>query len=214
MWTVAEAGPAASFESFSPQEPSGGSKTLPPLRILGQVHATYIVAEGPDGLYVIDQHAAHERIVYDRLSHRGEGSSDVQGLLEPLTIHLSPAESATLNQFLDGLRELGFDLEPFGGVSYLLRSMPASVPGADAEGALHRILHDLSGETRAGRDRLMESVACHAAVRAGQQLTFEEMRELVRQLERTEQPRTCPHGRPTVIVLDIAHLERLFARRT
>lgn len=214
MWAIAEPGPAVPFPSPTSSEPSAGSEVLPPLRILGQVAATYIVAEGPDGLYVIDQHAAHERIVYDRLSRRAEGAPDVQGLLEPLTIELTPAESATLLQFLDGLRELGFDLESFGGKAYLLRTVPAAVPGTDAEGALRRIVQDMSGEgPRGGRDRLMESVACHAAVRAGKQLSLDEMRELMRQLERTEQPRTCPHGRPTVIVLDTPHLERLFARR-
>jgi len=213
MWTIAEQGPAAPFTTSPPGAPSEGSQTLPPLRILGQVQATYIVAEGPDGLYVIDQHAAHERIVYDRLAQRAEGATNVQGLLEPVTMDFTPAENSVLSQLLDGLRELGFDLEAFGGQSHILRSVPAPLAGRDAAAALQRIVQDMSGESSRGHDRLLESVACHSAVRAGQQLTFEEMRELVRQLERTDRPRTCPHGRPTVIVLDTAHLERLFARR-
>jgi len=215
MRTVAETGPLP-FSSPAPTIATTGTDMLPPLRVLGQVRATYILAEGPDGLYVIDQHAAHERVVYDRLSQRrGDTTPDVQGLLEPVTIELSPVESVTISHLMDDLRRLGFDLEPFGDRSYLLRSIPAPLAGVDAEGALHRILQDMGTETAAkrSRDRLTESVACHASVRAGQQLSREEMYELIKSLERTTQPRTCPHGRPTVIVFDSPCLERLFARR-
>ena len=215
MWSVSESAPFAQSYAPGPSTSSQGSKGLPPLRILGQVRTTYIVAEGPDGLYIIDQHAAHERVVYDRLSQQRAGAKpEVQGLLEPLTIEFTPAESTTLANLLPGLNELGFQMEPFGGHSYLLRSVPAPLAEMNAEDAMRRIIQDMRSEAaRAGRDRLLESVACHSAVRAGQPLSFEEMRELVRQLEQTYEPRTCPHGRPTVIVLDSPHLERLFARR-
>ncbi len=215
-WSVSEPEPlGSSFGTFS-MDPSAGSTSLPPLRILGQILTTYIVAEGPDGMYVIDQHAAHERVVYDRLlGQHGAHSAEVQGLLEPLTIELSPAEDAALSGLMDELATLGFALEPFGARTHLLRSIPASLAGSDVAATLRGILQDMSqggqGETF---ERLAESIACHASVRAGQQLTPEEMRQLVRQLEECAQPRTCPHGRPTIIHFSVPQLEKLFGRRT
>ena len=215
-WSVSEPEPpVSSFGTFSTAL-STGSVSLPPLRILGQVLTTYIVAEGPDGMYVIDQHAAHERVVYDRLleQHRAH-SPEVQGLLEPLTIMLSPAEDAVLSSLADELATLGFALEPFGERTHLLRSIPSSLAGSDVTATLRGILQDLSqggqGETF---ERLAESVACHSSVRAGQQLTPEEMRRLVQQLEECAQPRTCPHGRPTVVRFGVGQIEKLFGRRT
>ena len=216
-WSVSESVPEVVFNPSSPPTGSSdGTATLPPLRILGQILATYIVAEGPDGLFLIDQHAAHERIVYDRLMEQQEGGQpEVQGLLEPVTIELTPTESAIMSGLLETLAALGFSLEHFGGHSYLLRAIPASIDADDLPARIRQIVADLSqGPRTTLATRAVETVACHAAVRAGKRLSHEEMRELVGQLERTTQPRTCPHGRPTVLHFTEAHLEKLFNRRT
>jgi len=214
-WSVSEPEPLLSPFGTPSLAPTTGSASLPPLRILGQVLTTYIVAEGPDGMYVIDQHAAHERVVYERLlEQRGAHSPEVQGLLEPLTIELSPTEDAVLSGLADALATLGFALEPFGERTLLLRSIPASLADSDAAATLRGILQDLSQGVQGDTfERLAVSVACHAAVRGGQQLTPEEMRQLVRQLEECAQPRTCPHGRPTIVHFSVGQLEKLFGRR-
>lgn len=213
-WVVSEPEAGVPFASAATAA-TEGSGVLPPLRILGQVLATYIVAEGPDGLYLIDQHAAHERVVYDGLMKRDAGHGPkVQGLLEPLSVELSPAEDAILASVQSELLELGFAIDHFGERSYLLRSMPAALKSADANRMLHELLHELSGVGRTDLlERVATTVACHAAVRAGKQLTTDEMRQLVRQLENCVQPRTCPHGRPTVVRFDNSQMEKLFGRR-
>jgi len=214
-WSVAESAPVEEFTPSSADERSKGSSLLPPLRILGQILTTYIAAEGPDGLYLIDQHAAHERVVYDRLvEQRRRGQTETQGLLEPVTIEFTPTESALLAGLLETLAQLGLALEPFGGHSYLLRTVPAAMDVTDVTGQVREIVRDLSQGPRSDiQDRALETVACHSAVRAGKQLTHEEMRSLVRQLEQTTQPRTCPHGRPTVLHFSQVQIEKLFSRR-
>ena len=177
--------------------------------------STYVVAEGPDGLYLIDLHAAHERIVFENLlAQQHRRSPESQALLAPLSLEMSPVEEATLAPLLDALAALGFSLEPFGNRSYLLRAVPATLCDADPVATLRDVLQELSNESRSNaRERLAASVACHSAVRGGQQLTQVEMRQLVQQLEACAQPRTCPHGRPTVIHFAAGYLERLFGRR-
>jgi DNA mismatch repair protein MutL len=189
---------------------------LPLLRPVGQVSNTYIIAEGPEGLYLIDQHAAHERVLYERfLVQQQEGRADVQGLLEPLPVELSPRQVASLEASADALAAQGLTLEPFGGSTYLVRSVPSCLAGSDIGRAVGELLDLLVGEEGAGeRTRhVAASLACHAAVRAGQPLSDDEMRELIRALEEAEQPRTCPHGRPTMIHLSAEALARQFGRR-
>lgn len=214
-WSVREMGSQSPSFETTPIPSSTNSASLPPLRILGQIATTYVVAEGPDGMYVIDQHAAHERITYDRLIERREGRElEVQGLLEPLAIELTPAEDAVLASVKEEMATLGFTLEPFGGRSYLLRSVPAVLAGGDAASTVREILLDLSrGSQNRTLEGLAETAACHAAVRAGQVLTPQEMRHLITQLEQCTQPRTCPHGRPTIIHFSLGQLEKLFGRR-
>ena len=214
-WSVREPEPQSAQFETAPLSPSTDSASLPPLRILGQISTTYIVAEGPDGMYVIDQHAAHERVAYDRLMERREGRElEVQGLLEPLAIELSPAEDAVLRSLIEEMATLGFTLEPFGGRSYLLRSIPAVFAGGDAAAILREILLDVSrGSQNRTLEGLAETAACHSAVRAGQILTPQEMRHLLTQLEQCTEPRTCPHGRPTVIRFSLSQMEKMFGRR-
>jgi len=188
---------------------------LPLLRVVGQVANTYIIAEGPDGLYLIDQHAAHERILYDRiLSQWSQKEIEVQGLLQPITMELSPGEEETLKAGGEILASFGFAIEPFGDRSYLVRAVPALLAGADVVATVGALLDDLAGKDgpAAWEERIAHSLSCHGSVRAGQQLSNEEMRELIRQLEQTKQPRTCPHGRPTMMHLSAGQLEKEFGR--
>jgi len=188
---------------------------LPVLRVLGQLANTYIIAEGPDGLYLIDQHAAHERILYDRiLAQWAQKEVEVQGLLQPITIEFSPREEETLKASKEFLAEFGFAIEPFGNRSYLIRTMPALMARANIIEIISVLLDSLASQESPNpwEEKIAQSLACHAAIRAGQQLSNEEMRELIKQLEQTKQPRTCPHGRPTMIHLNSHQLEKEFGR--
>jgi len=188
---------------------------LPVLRVLGQLANTYIIAEGPDGLYLIDQHAAHERILYDRiLAQWAQKEVEVQGLLQPITIDFSPREEETLKASKEFLAEFGFAIEPFGNRSYLIRTMPALMARANIIEIISALLDSLASKESLNpwEEKIAQSLACHGAIRAGQQLSNEEMRELIKQLEQTKQPRTCPHGRPTMIHLTSHQLEKEFGR--
>ncbi|MGA8848665.1 MAG: DNA mismatch repair endonuclease MutL [Dehalococcoidia bacterium] len=188
---------------------------LPVLRVLGQLANTYIIAEGPDGLYLIDQHAAHERILYDRIiAQWAQKEVEVQGLLQPVTIELSPREEETWKASKEFLAEFGFDIEPFGNRSYLIRTIPALMARANIIEIISVLLDSLASKESPNpwEEKIAQSLACHGAIRAGQQLSNEEMRELIKQLEQTKQPRTCPHGRPTMIHLNSHQLEKEFGR--
>jgi DNA mismatch repair protein MutL len=188
---------------------------LPVLRVLGQLANTYIIAEGPNGLYLIDQHAAHERILYDRISEQwAQKEVEVQGLLQPITIELSPREEETLESSKDFLTEFGFTIEPFGNRSYVIRAIPALMAKANIIEIVTALLDNLASKESLNpwEEKIAQSLACHGAIRAGQQLSNEEMRELIKQLEQTKQPRACPHGRPTMIHLSSHQLEKEFGR--
>jgi DNA mismatch repair protein MutL len=189
---------------------------LPILRVLGQAGALYIVAEGPDGMYLVDQHAAHERVLYEKVVAEREGRGiEIQGLLSPSAVELTPAEDAVLAGLGETLQTHGFQLEPFGTRTYLLRAIPAVLVSKDPGRALADLLDNLSDEADPveRKTRVAMTVACHAAVRAGKTMAMDEMRELLGLLERCELPRTCPHGRPTMIHLSNEALEREFHRR-
>jgi DNA mismatch repair protein MutL len=209
---------------------------LPLLRVVGQVNATYVVAEGPDGMYLIDQHAAHERVMYERFQAQLAGKQvEAQLLLEPILIDLTPRQRILLEDETrrNDLNEFGFQLEPFGDMTYRLRSVPGLLFGRDVIKSLVEMLDEAEGVRDGGcspsagdalhepdtalprswRDRLAASLACHSAVRAGQLLSLEEMRELINQLERTDNPRACAHGRPTMIHLSQGQLEKGFGRK-
>jgi DNA mismatch repair protein MutL len=188
---------------------------LPMLRVLGQVRQMYIIAEGPDGLYLIDQHAAHERILFEQLqTEKAAMSVSVQNLLEPLPIELLPQQRRPLEAMAEHLAAFGFDVTPFGGDTYLVRAIPATLTPGEVPGVIAELL-DAASEGRdpaVTADQALDIIACHSAVRAGQTLTLDEARELIRQLEKTTSPYTCPHGRPTMIHLSTAQLERSFSR--
>jgi len=189
---------------------------LPILRVLGQVNNTYIVAEGPDGMYMIDQHAAHERVVFERVRAEAmAGNPRVQSLLEPLLVELDPAQKELIDSHGDTLASLGFATEPFGVSAFLLRGVPGVLVEGDPAAALLEVLDLMveGGGFETWEERAAYSVACHAAIRAGKNMTHEEMKALTRQLEACDQPNTCPHGRPTMIHLSAGQLEREFGRR-
>jgi DNA mismatch repair protein MutL len=188
---------------------------LPILHVIGQLINTYIVAEGPEGLYLIDQHAAHERILYERiLAQWSRQEVEVQGLLEPITMDVNPREEEILKTNKDMLAQFGFDIEPFGDRSYLIRTIPALATSANLDEVMSTLFSNLDSkeDVASWEEKIAQSLACHSAIRAGQQLSNDEMRELIRQLEQANQPRTCPHGRPTMIQLTSYQLEREFGR--
>jgi DNA mismatch repair protein MutL len=226
----------------SPQPPAPVSdaqqkvrQRLPLLRVLGQMSHTYIVTEGPDGMYLLDQHAAHERVMYEQFQAKLAGRElDRQLLLEPMLLNLTARQMLTL-QNADKLRELaelGFVVEPGDDNSFWLRAQPVSLLGRDVKLSLLEMLDEADGVVkddschpsghdaefdvaipRTWRDKLAASLACHSAIRAGQILTTEEMRELIVALERTAIPNACAHGRPTMIYLSQGQLEKGFGRK-
>ncbi len=217
--TVTLAPDAASGVAQPPQReqaPVSMMAALPALRVLGQTQETYIVAEGPDGLYLIDQHAAHECVVYERLRNAAvRAAPEVQGLLEPAAVALSPSHEETVHDHPDLLAQYGWLLEPFGDRTCLLRGVPAVLASRDPAKAFLDMLEAAAAaaEFSTWEDRIAATVACHGSVRAGQTLNREEMVELVRLLERTQQPHTCPHGRPTMLHLSAGNLDREFGRK-
>ena len=195
------------------------------LRVLGQVARTYVVAEGPEGIFLIDQHAAHERVLYEKFKReRMTQGLSAQALLEPLPLELSPHQARRLDEHMSLFLETGFAVEPFGGTTYLLRAVPSIMAEGDPRRALVIILDEMADEREWGHGkpieplhmqreaRLVASVCKQAAIKAGRVLTMPEMQELIRQLEESESPRTCPHGRPTMIRLGLDQLAREFGR--
>ena len=195
-----------------------GPVRLPLLRVVGQVGQTYIVSEGPQGMYLIDQHAAHERVLYEQMmAEHKEHAVTSQTLLEPLHLDLDPSLAGQLGEHLGFLNKVGFAVEPFGGTSHLVRAVPAILVVPDVRAALVDILELLrQGDdplAAQAEERIIAAVCKRAAIKAGQTLTGEEMQQLVRQLEQCESPRTCPHGRPTVLHFTLEQLEKEFGRR-
>jgi DNA mismatch repair protein MutL len=200
----------------APAAAAPGADRLPMLRPVGQVGSTYVVTEGPDGMYLIDQHAAHERVLYERfLAGARAGTPETQGLLDPLTVELGAAHQALVLEHADAFRAVGFDIEHFGDAVFIVRAVPAAIAGKDVAQRVVELLDRLQRDD--GPDdsshRVAASLACHASVRAGMALSDVEQRELIAQLEQAEAPRTCPHGRPTLVHLTSDAIAREFGRR-
>lgn len=192
------------------------SKALESLRVIGQIHATYIVAEGPDGMYLVDQHAAHERVLFEIVCTDAETNSGiVQSLMEPVMVEMASHQNELMFTQSNLIEHIGFRVEPFGDKSYLVRGVPRILSESDPTLSLIEVLDRMAegGGFETWQMRAAYSVACHGAIRAGKKLTNQEMVALVNQLEECEQPQTCPHGRPTMIFLSLGHLEREFGRR-
>ncbi|MEO8311079.1 MAG: DNA mismatch repair endonuclease MutL [Caldimonas sp.] len=187
-------------------------------RALAQVAGTFILAENANGLVIVDMHAAHERIVYERLKAGFDGAATAQQpLLIPATFAASEAEIATAEAHTDTLRALGLDLAPLGSASLALRSVPAALAGGDVVELARAVLAELaqvgtSDVLVRARDELLSTMACHGAVRANRALTIAEMNALLRDMERTDRADQCNHGRPTWRQVTLAELDRLFWR--
>jgi len=204
----------------SSQEVSQSELTIehvPILRLIGQIATAYLVAEGPDGLYLIDQHAAHERVLFERFMKQIKEEIPAQTLLQPVVVTLPPGSAQLLEEQLPVLGRLGFKVEPFGPNTFQVRAIPSLLSNLDPESALRVLVEDfeedetpLQAEVEA---RIIARVCKRAAVKAGQVLSMEEQRALLRDLEACQNPRTCPHGRPTMIHLSVDLLERQFGRK-
>jgi DNA mismatch repair protein MutL len=193
-------------------------QTLPMLRMIGQAQETYLLAEGPDGVYLIDQHAAHERVRFEEITNGlNTGAPDAQTMLEPEPVSLEPRQEELLNDQSDLIAGMGFVVEPFGPGTVLIRAVPSMLAErtSAAGDAFRGLLDEVAsgGRHDAWRDRMIATLACHSSVRAGVRLTDDEGRALLRSLEKAEQPHTCPHGRPTMIHMSQPDLERGFGRR-
>jgi DNA mismatch repair protein MutL len=225
-WRAAEPTPvlwglAASSEA-GPGEPAGepiADPTAWPLgRALAQIAGTFILAENAAGLVIVDMHAAHERVVYERLKADLEGVAPaIQTLLIPAVFAATVAELATTEASAEDLRALGLDLSPLGAGTLALRSVPASLAGGDVVELARSVLADMaelgaSAAVERARDRLLSTMACHGAVRANRALTIDEMNALLRDMERTDRADQCNHGRPTWRQLSLRELDQLFWR--
>lgn len=184
-----------------------------------QIHETYIVAQTEDGIVIVDQHAAHERLVYERMkSMLSNGGVRRQALLIPEVVELDPNEAEAIAARAEELGQLGLVIEPFGPGAILVRETPALLGHIDAAGLLRDLADDVAelGDAHALKERLEEvcsSMACHGSVRAGRRLTADEMNALLRQMEATPFSGQCNHGRPTYVELKLADIEKLFGRR-
>jgi len=205
-------------QSSSQEAGQSAFANIPLLRLIGQIGATYLVAEGPDGLYLVDQHAAHERVLFEKLMLQHEKREiPSQALLEPASVTLPPAQTALLEGQLELLNRFGFQVEPFGPNTFQVRSMPTLFAGSDAASALRALVEDFEEDETPLQEELEARIAARVckrmAVKAGQALSSDEQHALLTDLENCDSPRTCPHGRPTMIHLSVDMLERQFGRK-
>jgi DNA mismatch repair protein MutL len=184
-----------------------------------QLHETYIVAQTADGIVIVDQHAAHERLVYERMKSGLEaGHVARQPLLIPEVVELDPAEVDRISDRSHELAELGLIIEPFGPDAVMVREVPAMLGQMDVKGLIRDLADDIAetGSALSLKERLEEvagTLACHTSVRAGRRLNAEEMNALLREMEATPHSGQCNHGRPTYVELKLADIEKLFGRR-
>ncbi|ETX27086.1 DNA mismatch repair endonuclease MutL [Roseivivax isoporae] len=215
-WSARAVEPAA---EPAPADPAPAPQETHPLGAArGQVHGTYIIAQTTDGMVIVDQHAAHERLVYERLKRQMDDSGiAAQALLIPEIVSLSNGDRALLLEAADDLARLGLGIEPFGGDAVAVHETPALLGEVDAEALLRDVLDELSdgGTSELVRERLdaiLSRVACHGSVRAGRQMRAEEMNALLREMEATPRSGQCNHGRPTWVELRLSDIEKLFGR--
>ena len=190
---------------------------MPSMRPLSLIENKYIVAMGLDGLYIIDFHAAHERVMYERLKDQTRFKRvGKQDLLKPISLDLSKSESAAFEVMLDNITEMGFDAEKIGPSSFMIRSVPALLAGSEPE-RIREAIDDIveSGSMKTAEEKhtlMMYTVACHSALRAGDKLTMAQMEFVIREMESIPNPYACVHGRPTVMTITPAELDKKFKR--
>ena len=199
-------------------DPQGPAEQHPLGAARGQVHENYIIAQTADGMVIVDQHAAHERLVYEKLKRQtAENGVAAQALLIPDIVELSDADCARLLDHAADLHDLGLTIEPFGGGAVAIRETPAILGTVNAEGLIRDVLDELTdlGESHSLKDRIdaiLSRMACHGSVRSGRRMQADEMNALLREMEATPHSGQCNHGRPTYVELKLADIERLFGR--
>lgn len=186
-------------------------RTLPVLRVVGQIGATYIIAEGPAGMYLVDQHHAHHRILYEELKEAHQAGTDIRRALNtPQTIDLLPIQARLLEANLDLLSLLWFEIEPFGNRIYQIRAMPEVLVKVNHVDVIAALLPDL--DQSANADDILKRVAELAAVKAGMVLKMDDMQQMIRRLERCPSPMLCPYNQPTILHMSAAQIAREFRR--
>ncbi|MGR3802638.1 DNA mismatch repair endonuclease MutL [Marinibacterium profundimaris] len=199
-------------------DPQGAAEPRPLGAARGQVHENYIIAQTADGMVIVDQHAAHERLVYEKLKRQtAEKGVAAQALLIPEIVELSEGDCAVLLDHAEALHDLGLAVEPFGGAAVAIRETPAILGTVNAERLIRDVLDELTdlGESHSLKDRIdaiLSRMACHGSVRSGRRMQAEEMNALLREMEATPHSGQCNHGRPTYVELKLADIERLFGR--
>lgn len=212
-WSGMLAAPSVLSPSF--QSAAGGNLELRPL---AQLRETYILAESRAGLLLVDQHRAQERVLYERLAQAGRsGSGESQTLLSPVVVQLQPQEAQAVAHSSAELTSVGFDIEPFGNDAFLVRAVPVDVKDTDPQALLNDIAEELSGEATISsvdhrREKLLITLCCRSAIKAGDRLSHEEMTHLLRNLSATSRPYTCPHGWPIVMTISNLEIDRKFNR--
>jgi DNA mismatch repair protein MutL len=200
------------------QEPMFDSKGFSALRVVGQLHNTYIVCESDAGLVLIDHHAAHERVLYEKLNRQAAGQpSAAQKLLVPETLELNFREAEILGQMMADLKTLGLEIEPFGKNTFVIKAVPVLLSGRNLKPLIYEIVEKTvadgySPDLKDFMDECRRVMACHGAMRANQALGDRQIRKLLQQLDECENPSHCPHGRPTWVRWDLDTLERSFKR--
>jgi DNA mismatch repair protein MutL len=201
-----------------PEAPSDLAPSLASLKPLGQIRESFILAVNHEGLWIIDQHVAHERVLFERiLKQRAAQKVESQRLLMPLILELTPAQQAVFAEISEELNHNGFEAEPFGTRSVAVKVAPADVEATQIEHMLHELLDQLSREEQAlnlekVRARIAASVACHAAIKVNMALEQNKMEWLLAELSKTECPMSCPHGRPVVLRYSVRDIQKAFKR--
>jgi DNA mismatch repair protein MutL len=208
--------PPAQFPETQHQEKQSGA--FASLEVLGQLLGCYLVCSSANGLVLIDQHAAHERVAFEKLRDElNEGSLEHQSLLLPQIIELPFAESTRVESMLELLDQIGFTIEPFGTNCFALKAIPSVMPPGDYREAVRRMAAEAAeiekgGELRRGLEERLMTIACHSVIRANRRLARDEMRALLTALDEVEFATQCPHGRPVMVEFSRSHLDRLFKR--
>jgi len=192
--------------------------SLATLKPLGQIRNSFILAVNEDGLWIIDQHVAHERVLFERvLKQRAIQKVESQRLLMPIVLELSPAQQAVFSEISDELQRNGFEAEPFGARSVAVKVAPAGIEAAAVEHMLHEVLDQISQEEQSLnlekiRARIAASIACHAAIKVNMPLEQNKMEWLLAELAKTDHPYSCPHGRPVVLRYSMKDIQKAFKR--
>ena len=216
--------PAAGFDwrdlarDLPADEPGRESADVPPLGYaVAQLHGLFILSQTPDGIVLVDMHAAHERVLYERLKRAMETGAARQALLVPATLEVGPDEASLAEQHAESLAAAGLVVDRIGPARLAVREVPASLAGTDVAGLLRDVLADLAVHAATHRiverqNELLASLACRAAIRAHRNMTIAEMNALLREMERTDRADQCNHGRPTWTRISLDELDRLFLR--